>query len=141
MTHRFTFNEVGYGYFGGDKYTDPKYWINKTDTKGRLTDGEIISILLNDRIGSFSNQDSPIRERLRDVLHNLEGYTFEELSKEVKKDVLDTWGSKHATQEDQVDSDDDDYETYVEELIYANNYKFTKDGELKSNLFPFTSSK
>ena len=64
-------------------------------------------------------------------------YEFDELSKEVQKDILETWSSKHASEMDQVDSDDDEYETYVEELIDSNDYRFTKDGELASNLFPY----
>ena len=71
MVHRFTFKEIGYGYFGDTKGTNKKpywksenYWINKTDTKGRLSDKEIILILLNDKINALDS-DSPVRERLQ----------------------------------------------------------------------------
>ena len=76
MAHRFTFEEIGYGYFGDTKGTNKKpyfnsknYWVNKTDTKGRLSDNEIIQILLQDKIDSLS-PESPITERLSKVKRN-----------------------------------------------------------------------
>ena len=65
MTHRFTFKELGHGYFG--KNTD---WTKVTTTKGRLSDNEILIILLNDRINSLDHY-SPIRERLVAIRNNL----------------------------------------------------------------------
>jgi len=57
-------------------------------------------------------------------------YPFEELDKDTQQNVIETWCAKYATSEDMFETDDDYYESYVEELINMNpEWRFNKYGE------------
>ncbi len=58
-------------------------------------------------------------------------YKFEELDKDTQRSVIENWAYNNADQGDMFETDDEYYETYVEELISANpSWRFTKDGDL-----------
>lgn len=58
-------------------------------------------------------------------------FRFKELHKDVQKSVIENWAWTNADQGDMFDTDDEYYETYVEELIGANpSWRFTEGGEL-----------